>query len=195
MSRRHALWCPQTELTPHKLHNALLTHLDLPCILEFRDLFASADADLEPQHTQVRQQLQPLYPDQELSWRQPTTDDHQKLPMSDNAQLLASNINPSSIVCFAYICLSLENNPECRPYRQGAVDTAGSKGAFAWGLMLPTSTRTAGVTYTTIVGIRYNMLCELLNGKWKIGTHTWTGRRVSACALALAAEVSVLLQF
>ena len=52
------------------------------------------------------------------------------------------------------------------------VDTVGSEGAFAWGLMLPTSTRTAGVTYTSIVGVRYDMLCELLNDKWKIGTHT-----------------------
>ena len=41
--------------------------------------------------------------------------------------------------------------------------------------MLPTSTRTAGVTYTCIVGVRYDVLCELLDGKWKIGTHTLGG--------------------
>ena len=45
MSRRHALRCPQTELTPHKLHNALLTHLadvDLPCVLNFLLFFLDA---------------------------------------------------------------------------------------------------------------------------------------------------------
>ena len=34
----HALRCPQTELTAHKLHSALLTHLadvDLPCVPDF----------------------------------------------------------------------------------------------------------------------------------------------------------------
>ena len=188
MSRRHALRCPQTELTPHKLHTALMTHLadvDLPCVPEFREMFAIADAnpgpiwvtDVEPHHTKVRQQLQHMYPDQELNWRNPTTDEHQNHPMSDDPQLLASNINPSSIICFAYICLSLETNPEWLPAIQARsnVDAAGSEGAFAWDLMLPTSTRTAGVTYTSIVGVRYDMLCELLDGKWKIGTHTLGG--------------------
>ena len=28
---------------------------------------------------------------------------------------------------------------------------------------------------TSIVGVRYDMLCELLNGEWKIGTHTLGG--------------------
>ena len=86
--------------------------------------------------------------------------------MSGDAQLLASIINPSSIVC----------NPEWLPAIQARsnVDTAGSEGAFAWGLMLPTSTRTAGVPYTSI-GVRYDMLCELLDGKWKIGSHTLGG--------------------
>ena len=42
--------------------------------------------------------------------------------------------------------------------------------------MLPTSTRTAGVTFTSIVGVCHNMLCKLLsNGEWKIGTHTLEG--------------------
>ena len=188
MSRRHALRCPQTELTPHKLHTALLTHLadvDLLCVADFRAMFEVADAnpgpiwvpDVEPHHMRARQQLQHLYPDQELSWRDPTTDEHQNHPMSDGSQLFASNINPSSIICFAYICLSLETNPEWLPAIQARsnVDTAGSEGAFAWGLLLPTSTRTAGVTYTSIVGVRYDMLCELLDGKWKIGTHTLGG--------------------
>ena len=189
MSRRHALRCPQTELTPHKLHTALLTHLadvDLPCVPEFQEMFASANAnpgpiwiaDVEPSQAKVRQQLQHLFPDQDLSWREATVDEHQKHPMTDDPQLLESNINPTSIVCFAYICLSLETTPEWLPAIQAKsnVDTAGSQGAFAWGLMLPTSTRTAGVTYTSIVGVRYDMLCELLqNGEWKIGTHTLGG--------------------
>ena len=41
--------------------------------------------------------------------------------------------------------------------------------------MLPTSTRTAEVTYTSIVEVRYDMLCKLLNGEWKIGTYTLGG--------------------
>ena len=184
MTRRHALRCPQTELTPHKLRNALMTHLtdvDLPCVPDFQALFASADAnpgpvsDPEPQLTQVQKQLQHLCPAQEMSWPQSNADDHQNLPMSADAQLLASD--PSSIVCFAYICLGLEDNPEWLLAIQARsnVDTAGSEGAFAWGLMLPTSTRTAGVTYTSIVGVRYDMLCEFLNDRWKIGTHTLGG--------------------
>ena len=97
MSRRHALRCPQTELTPHKLHTALLTHLaevDLPCVAEFQEMFASANAnpgpiwitDIAPHQTKVRQQLQHLYPDQELSWREATVDEHQvDAPLSDPA--------------------------------------------------------------------------------------------------------------
>ena len=104
-------------------------------------------------------------------------DEHQALPMPADPQLLESHINPTSIVCFAYICMSLETNPEWLPaiQAQSNVDTAGCAGAFSWGLMLPTSTRTAGVTYTSIVGVRYDMLCELLNGEWRIGTHTLGG--------------------
>ena len=54
MSRRHALRCPQTELTPHKLHTALLTHLanvDLPCVPEFQEMFALANANPGPAAT------------------------------------------------------------------------------------------------------------------------------------------------
>ena len=73
--------------------------------------------------------------------------------------------------------MSLETNPEWLPAIQAKsnVDTAGCAGAFSWGLMLPTGTRTAGVTYTSIVGVRYDMLCELLNDEWKTGTHTLGG--------------------
>ena len=188
MSRRHALRCPQKELTPHKLHTALLNHLadvDLPSVNDFQEMFAAAKAnpgpiwvgDIDTDQAKVRQQLQQLYPNQELSWREATMDEHQALPMTADPQLLKSHINPTSIVCFAYICMSLETNPEWLPaiQAQSNVDTAGCAGAFSWGLMLPTSTRTAGVTYTSIVGVRYDMLCELLNGEWRIGTHTLGG--------------------
>ena len=174
MSRRHALRCPQKELTPHKLHTALLNHLadvDLPSVNDFQEIFAAAEAnpgpiwvgDIDTDQANVRQQLQQLYPNQELSWREATMDEHQALPMNADPQLLQSHINPTSIVCFAYICMSLETNPEWLPaiQAQSNVDTAGCAGAFSWGLMLPTSTRTAGVTYTSIVGVRYDMLCEL----------------------------------
>ena len=50
-----------------------------------------------------------------------TVDEHQKHPMTDDP--LASNINPTSIVCFAYIFLSLAIQPRSN------VDTA-EGGAF-----------------------------------------------------------------
>ena len=94
MSRRHALRCPQIELTPHKLHTALLTHLadvDLPCVPEFQEMFAAANvnpgpiwtADVDPCQAKVRQQLEHLFPDEELSWREATVDEHQKHPMTN----------------------------------------------------------------------------------------------------------------
>ena len=144
MSRRHALRCPQKELTPHKLHTALLNHLaevDLPGVKDFQEMFASAKAnpgpiwvgDIDTDQAKVRQQLQQLYPDQELSWREATRDEHQALPMTEDPQLLESHINPTSIVSFAYICLSLETNPERLPAIQAKsnVDTAGCAGAFS----------------------------------------------------------------
>ena len=157
MSRRHALRCPQTELTPHKLHRALLNHLTdvgLPCVPEFQEIFTSADASPGPIWTSAqeqaqestRQKLQQLCPGSMMRWGEPTADDHQKPSMTSDAQLLGTNPNQSSIVCFAYLCLGLEGNPEWLPAVQAKsnVDTSGSAGAFAWGLMLPTSTRTAG---------------------------------------------------
>ena len=78
--------------------------------------------DVQPHQTKVRQQLQHIFPDQELSWRESTDDEHQNHPMTDDPQLLASNINPTSIVCFAYICMSLETTLNgYRPYRQEAM--------------------------------------------------------------------------
>ena len=50
-------------------------------------------------------------------------------------------------------------------------------GLHAWGLMLPTSTRTPGVCYTCTVAVRYDPLCTLLQATqtWRIGTHTRGG--------------------
>ena len=101
-------------MTPHKLHSALLTHfadVDLPCVQDFREMFDLADtnpgpiwiSDVEPKQAKVRQQLQQLFPDQDLSWREATVDEHQQHPMTDDPQVLASNVNPTSIVCFACI--------------------------------------------------------------------------------------------
>ena len=72
----------------------MLTHLaevDLPCVAEFQEMFASAKAnpgpiwvgDIEADQAKVRQQLKQLYPDQELTWREATRDEHQALPMTD----------------------------------------------------------------------------------------------------------------
>ena len=88
ISRRHALRCSQRELTSHKLHTALLNHLadvDLPGVNAFQEMFATAKAnpgpiwvgDIDTDQAKVRQQLQQLYPDQELSWTEATMDEHQ----------------------------------------------------------------------------------------------------------------------
>ena len=152
--------------------------VDLPYMADFCEMFELADAnpgpisvpDVEPHHMRVRQQLQHMYSDQELSWSPPLMST--KICLTIRSYLRPISTRP--LICFAHICLSLETSPEWSPAIQARsnVDAAGSEGAFAWGLMLPTSTRTARVTYTSIVGVRCDMLCELFDGKWKIGTHT-----------------------
>ena len=44
-----------------------------------------------------------------------------------------------------------------------------------WGLMLPTSTRTPGVNYTSSVGVRYPPLNREVDRKWIVGTHSSGG--------------------
>ena len=93
--------------------------------------------------------------------------------MTEDPQLLESNINPTSIVCFTYICMSLETNPEWLPAIQlkSNVDTAGCTEAHSWGLMLSTSTRTVGVTYTSIVEVRHEVCATIYTGYGRHGSH------------------------
>ena len=48
-------------------------------------------------------------------------------------------------------------------------------GDHSWGLMLPTSTRTPGVNYTSSVAARYPPLNREVNGQWIVGTHSSGG--------------------
>ena len=74
-----------TTLLRRFLTPALLNHLadvDLPGVNAFQEMFATAKAnpgpiwvgDIDTDQAKVRQQLQQLYPDQELSWREATMD-------------------------------------------------------------------------------------------------------------------------
>ena len=59
-----------------------------------------------------------------------------------------------------------------------ATDTlsvAGAAGAHSWGLMLPTSTRTPGVNYTSAVAVRYPPLNRQVGDHWIVGTHSSGG--------------------
>ena len=57
------------------------------------------------------------------------------------------------------------------------LSAASAAGLHAWGLMLPTSTRTPGVCYTCTVAVRYDPLCILLQDiqTWRIGTRRQEG--------------------
>ena len=62
--------------------------------------------------------------------------------------------------------------------RDQAPDTlsaAGAAGVHSWGLMLPTSTRTPGVNYTSAVAVRYPPLNREVGGQWIVGTHSSGG--------------------
>ena len=48
--------------------------------------------------------------------------------------------------------------------------TAGVSDAYAWGLLLPSSSRVSPVTYHAVVAVRYPDLCRVMDNLWELGS-------------------------
>lgn len=188
MFRKHGLRSQQVDLVPHSLHQALLRlceEHEVEDRQQFQKLFQStteSHASLwthqaTDQQQACLQRLAHLSPGGAVQWPEPTADDHQRYTAEAAECLLGNTLSHTSIAAFAYICAGLDAHPEWVAALQATTNlaTAGVQGPHAWGLMLPTSTRTAGITYSAIVGVRYDILCTLKGGEWQIGTHTLGG--------------------
>ena len=189
MMRKHGLRCPQTDVTPHSLSTvlcALLQEVDDPSATALAEVLASANSNLGPlwiDHPNQDQSatldiLDTFCPGGNVRWQAPSTQDLQNHPQSPNV-LVGSACNPTTLSIVAYICSVLDRAQEWLPHIQAkdTLSAASAAGLHAWGLMLPTSTRTPGVCYTCTVAVRYDPLCILLQDTqtWRIGTHTRGG--------------------
>ena len=189
MMRKHGLRCPQTDVTPHSLSTVLCTLLqevDDPSATALAEVLASANSNLGPlwvDHPNQDQNatldiLDKFCPGGNVRWPSPSTQDIQNHPQSPNV-LVGSTCNPTTLSIVAYICSVLDRAHEWLPHIQAkdTLSAASARGPHAWGLMLPTSTRTPGVCYTCTVAVRYDPLCMLLKDTqtWRIGTHTRGG--------------------
>ena len=146
------------------------------------EVLASANSNLgplwvdHPTHDQsaTLDILDTFCPGGNVRWPTPSTQDIQNHPQSSNV-LVGSACNPTTLSIVAYICSVLDRTHEWLPHIQAkdTLSAASATGLHAWGLMLPTSTRTPGVCYTCTVAVRYDPLCTLLQGTqtWRIGTH------------------------
>ena len=189
MMRKHGLRCPQNDVTPHSLStvlSALLQEVDDPSATALAEVLASANSNLgplwvdHPTHDQsaTLDILDTFCPGGNVRWPTPSTQDIQNHPQSVNV-LVGSACNPTTLSIVAYICSVLDRAHEWLPHIQAkdTLSAASATGLHAWGLMLPTSTRTPGVCYTCTVAVRYDPLCTLLQDTqtWRIGTHTRGG--------------------
>ena len=86
-----------------------------------------------------------------LRWDEPTADDVARMPNSIDATVVGEEVNPTTLHLLAHICAALDSVPEWLQWVQApdTLSTAGAAGDHSWGLMLPTSTRTPGVNYTS----------------------------------------------
>ena len=188
ISRKHALRCPQDEYTPHTLFQALMkivSHLDLPVIADMEAMFQLAVPDLGPlwnlkemtAHRECLDILERVCPGCVLRWAEPTTDDMSRLPTHSDAALVGEEANPTTLLLLAHICAALDSVPEWLQWVQASdtLSVAGAAGAHAWGLMLPTSTRTPGVNYTSSVAVRYPPLYRRVGDNWIFGTDSSGG--------------------
>ena len=189
MMRKHGLRCPQTDVTPHSLSTvlcALLQEVDDPSATALAEVLASANSNLGPLWVDHPHQDQSATLDildafcagGTVRWQAPSTQDLQNHPQTPNV-LVGSACNPTTLSIVAYICSVLDRAHEWLPHIQAkdTLSAASAAGLHAWGLMLPTSTRTPGVCYTCTVAVRYDPLCILLQDTqtWRIGTHTLGG--------------------
>ena len=188
ISRKHALRCPQDEYTPHTLFQALMkmvSHLDLPVVADMEAMFQQAVTDLGPlwnptemsEHRECLDTLERVCPGCVLRWDEPTPDDVSRMPINIDATLVGEESNPTTLLLMAHICAALDSGPEWLQWVQ-ATDTlsvAGAAGVHSRGLMLPTSTRTPGVNYTSAVAVRYPPLNRQVGDHWIVGTHSSGG--------------------
>ena len=170
--RKHGLRCPQTDVTPHSLSIvlcALLQEVDDPSATALAEVLASANSNLgplwidHPDQSATLDILDTFCPGGALRWKAPSTQDIQKHSKTSNV-LVGSACNPTMLSIVAYICSVLDRAHKWLPYIQAndTLSAASAAGLHAWGLMLPTSTRTPGVCYTCTVAVRYDPLCVLL---------------------------------
>ena len=91
-----------------------------------------------------------------LRWDVPTSDDVSRMPNNIDATLVGEEANPTTLLLMAHICAALDSGPEWLQWVQApdTLSAAGAAGVHSWGLMLPTSTRTPGVNYTSAVAVR-----------------------------------------
>ena len=128
-------------------------------------------------HRECLDLLARVCPDCTLRWDEPTADDVARMPNNIDATIVGEEVNPTTLHLLAHICAALDSVPEWLQWVQApdTLSTAGAAGDHSWGLMLPTSTRTPGVNYTSSVAVRYPPLNREVNGQWIVGTHSSGG--------------------
>ena len=112
-----------------------------------------------------------------LRWDEPTPDDVSRMPTNIDATLVREESNPTTLLLMAHICAALDSAPEWLQWAQApdTLSAAGAAGVHSWGLMLPTSTRTPGVNYTSSMAVRYPPLNRQARDHWIVGTHSSEG--------------------
>ena len=186
ISRKHALRCPQNEYTPHTLFQALMkmvSHLDLPVVADLETMFQLAVTDLGPlwnstemsAHCECLDLLARVCPNCTLRWDKSTADNVAQMPNNIKATIVGEEVNPTTLHLLAHICAALDSVPEWLQWAPNTLSAAGAAGDHLWGLMLPTSTRTPEVNYTSSVAVRYPPLNRKVNGQWIVGTHSSEG--------------------
>ena len=163
----------------------IVSHLDLPVIADMEAMFQLAVTDLGPlwnptemsAHRECLDILARVCPGCALRWDEPTSDDVSRMPNNINATLVGEEANPTTLHLMAHICAALDSGPEWLQWVQApdTLSAAGAAGVHSWGLMLPTSTRTPGVNYTSAVAVRYPPLNREVGDQWIVGTHSSGG--------------------
>ena len=162
----------------------MVSHLDLPVIADLEAMFQLAVTELGPlwnptemsAHRECLDILERVCPGCTLRWGEPTSDDVSRMPNNIDAILVGEEANPTTLHLLAHICAALDSGPEWLQWVQApdTLSAAGATGVHSWGLMLPTSTRTPGVNYTSSVAVRYPPLNREVDGQW-IVTHSSGG--------------------
>ena len=153
----------------------MVSQLDLPVVADMETMFQLAVTDLGPlwnptemsAHRECLDILACVCPDCTLRWDEPTADDVARLPNNIEATIVGEVVNPTTLHLLAHICAALDSVPEWLQWVQApdTLSAAGAAGDHSWGLMLPTSTRTPGVNYTSSVAVRYPPLNRKVNGQ------------------------------